>query len=279
MAMPLFRVCSLLTIFTLTLRRTFAFRSTKIALQTTARKQLFSLATSSSSSGEDLPTNNPPQQQQQHQQQQQQQQKKQYPRAAVSVALRCFCGDDSSNNPPKAYYLLIRRGNEPNKGEWALPGGKLEWGESTLDGAKRELSEEVLFDCDCDCDCNCDYKYGEDGFGRLVWCPEPYATADSITEGFHYLIAVCFAEWKPPQTNNRGNENENKNKNDNGEIPLLFSQTPPSVTASDDAIDARWWSMDEIMELEGDAGLLGTKGFVQKMKRTELLYQQGVLSC
>ena len=254
MAMPLLRICFILAIFTLTSRRTFAFRSTTNALQTTAwrKEQLCSslATTSSSSSGEDLPTNNALEQQQKQQQ-------KQYPRAAVSIALRCYCGEN-------AYYLLIRRGNEPNKGEWALPGGKLEWGESTLDGAKRELSEEVLFDRDTSS------EEEDESFGRLAWCPEPYATADSITEGFHYLIAVCFAEWKvpPPQLTNNNN---------NDETPLLVLQTPPSVTASDDAIDARWWSMDEIMELEDDAGLKGTKGFVQKMKRTEFLYKQGVL--
>ena len=39
--------------------------------------------------------------------------------------------------------LLIRRGQEPLKGEWTIPGGMLELGESLKDGVKRELLEET----------------------------------------------------------------------------------------------------------------------------------------
>ncbi len=39
--------------------------------------------------------------------------------------------------------LLIRRGREPLKGEWSIPGGMLELGESLKDGVKRELLEET----------------------------------------------------------------------------------------------------------------------------------------
>ncbi|MGH9455395.1 MAG: NUDIX hydrolase [Terriglobia bacterium] len=39
--------------------------------------------------------------------------------------------------------LLIRRGTEPLKGEWSLPGGMLELGERLEDGVRRELSEET----------------------------------------------------------------------------------------------------------------------------------------
>ena len=39
--------------------------------------------------------------------------------------------------------LLIRRGREPLKGEWSIPGGMLELGESLTDGVKRELLEET----------------------------------------------------------------------------------------------------------------------------------------
>ena len=39
--------------------------------------------------------------------------------------------------------LLVRRGTEPLKGEWSLPGGLLELGESLQAGVVREVQEET----------------------------------------------------------------------------------------------------------------------------------------
>lgn len=39
--------------------------------------------------------------------------------------------------------LLVRRGKEPLKGVWSLPGGALELGENLEDGIRREVREEV----------------------------------------------------------------------------------------------------------------------------------------
>jgi 8-oxo-dGTP diphosphatase len=39
--------------------------------------------------------------------------------------------------------LLIRRGSEPLRGEWSIPGGTLELGESLEEGVARELLEET----------------------------------------------------------------------------------------------------------------------------------------
>ncbi len=39
--------------------------------------------------------------------------------------------------------LLVRRGQEPLKGEWSLPGGALELGETLQEGVVREVREET----------------------------------------------------------------------------------------------------------------------------------------
>jgi ADP-ribose pyrophosphatase YjhB (NUDIX family) len=39
--------------------------------------------------------------------------------------------------------LLVRRGNEPLKGHWTLPGGLLELGEPVVEGVARETREET----------------------------------------------------------------------------------------------------------------------------------------
>jgi mutator protein MutT len=39
--------------------------------------------------------------------------------------------------------LLVRRGTEPMKGNWSLPGGVLEVGESLAEGVVREVEEET----------------------------------------------------------------------------------------------------------------------------------------
>ncbi len=39
--------------------------------------------------------------------------------------------------------LLVRRGREPLKGMWSLPGGLLELGETTAEGVAREVLEET----------------------------------------------------------------------------------------------------------------------------------------
>lgn len=42
--------------------------------------------------------------------------------------------------------LLIRRGSAPLKGEWSIPGGMLELGETILEGVQRELLEETAIE-------------------------------------------------------------------------------------------------------------------------------------
>mgnify|MGYP000361957176 CR=1 FL=1 len=57
---------------------------------------------------------------------------KQYPIPAVGVV--CWRGDE---------VLLIKRGREPRRGEWSIPGGKVDRGETLHDACVRELFEET----------------------------------------------------------------------------------------------------------------------------------------
>ena len=42
--------------------------------------------------------------------------------------------------------LIVKRAHEPRKGEWSLPGGLLELGESLHDAVRREIKEETALD-------------------------------------------------------------------------------------------------------------------------------------
>lgn len=43
----------------------------------------------------------------------------------------------------RGHVLLVRRGTEPLRGHWSLPGGLIEVGETLIDGIVREVREET----------------------------------------------------------------------------------------------------------------------------------------
>jgi len=88
--------------------------------------------------------------------------------------------------------LLIRRGAEPLKGEWSIPGGTLELGESLGEGVAREMLEETglqvrvgelieVFDR---------VFYADGDSGRL----SPVPNGNNTRPRYHYVIADYLCE-------------------------------------------------------------------------------------
>jgi 8-oxo-dGTP diphosphatase len=76
-----------------------------------------------------------------------------YPRPAVTVDIVLFSRVKGDFSPYASHYrtfqvLLIKRGKEPFKDCWALPGGFVDADEDLIDAAKRELLEETGVDSD-----------------------------------------------------------------------------------------------------------------------------------
>jgi 8-oxo-dGTP diphosphatase len=67
---------------------------------------------------------------------------REYPTRPIASVAACVFKDDR--------ILLIQRGTPPSKGQWSVPGGAIELGESFKDTAKRELDEECGVEIEVD---------------------------------------------------------------------------------------------------------------------------------
>lgn len=63
---------------------------------------------------------------------------REYPRAPIAAVGAVVVKDDR--------ILLVKRGNEPGYGQWSLPGGAIELGETARAAAAREVMEETGFE-------------------------------------------------------------------------------------------------------------------------------------
>lgn len=69
--------------------------------------------------------------------------------------------------------LLVKRGQQPNEGEWAIPGGKLKWGETLKQGAEREILEETGVTIEA---------------GELLYQFEHIVSDESGVPAYHYVV-------------------------------------------------------------------------------------------
>jgi 8-oxo-dGTP diphosphatase len=120
------------------------------------------------------------------------------PRVVVGVAAVIW------NNQGEV--LLIRRAKAPRKGEWSLPGGKVEFGETLIEAVRREALEET------------DLVIEVLGMVDVV---ESVREADAGSPDGHYVLIDFGAK--------------------------VVSGT---AKAGSDALDARWFTLDEIASSE-----------------------------
>jgi 8-oxo-dGTP diphosphatase len=82
--------------------------------------------------------------------------------------------------------LLIKRGSEPLMGQWSIPGGTLELGESLQEGVARELLEETgltvrVLDM-------------IEAFDRIFLDPAASSEGDKSRPKYHYVIVDYLCE-------------------------------------------------------------------------------------
>jgi 8-oxo-dGTP diphosphatase len=78
------------------------------------------------------------------------------------------------------HVLLVQRGNEPNRGQWSIPGGVLELGETLAQAAEREVLEECNIEVKAGTTLSSDELIVRDKQGRVH---------------YHYVLIDLLAHW------------------------------------------------------------------------------------
>jgi ADP-ribose pyrophosphatase YjhB (NUDIX family) len=111
--------------------------------------------------------------------------------------------------------LMVKRGHEPEKGRWSIPGGRVEAGETLSEAVERELREET---------------------GLKGQCGELCGVAERMGPGWHFVILDYFVSVEL-----------NKDANGNPRLPIPL--------AASDAASVKWLDLRELGELELVSGL------------------------
>lgn len=77
--------------------------------------------------------------------------------------------------------LMIRRGKAPRKGEWAIPGGRQELGETVAEGARREVLEETGVTC---------------RIAGLIDVVDGISRHEDGSLIYHYTLIDMWGEWQ-----------------------------------------------------------------------------------
>lgn len=82
----------------------------------------------------------------------------------------------------KGEILLVKRDREPARGQWSLPGGRVEWGESLVEACSREVHEETGIDIEVE---------------GLAGIAERIIPGDDGATEYHFII---HDYWARPRT-------------------------------------------------------------------------------
>ena len=107
---------------------------------------------------------------------------KETPRVAVGALVR-----------REGKVLLVRRGNPPQQGQWAVPGGSVDWGETLQQAAEREVLEETGIRVRA---------------GGMIWVFDLVDRDEGGEVRFHYVIVDLSAHYVAGRVRPSGDADE-----------------------------------------------------------------------